>query len=90
MPEDRAGYRRVRDAITIPVAGGEAEFTRYGFRDLFVEGCVDVAQPDLCVCGGISEWIKIQTLASSFGVLVVPHVWGSGVALAAAGTCQRL
>lgn len=84
VPEDRAGYRRVRDAIAIPVAGGEAEFTRYGFRDLFVEGCVDIAQPDLCVCGGISEWMKIQTLASSFGVLVVPHVWGSGVALAAA------
>ena len=84
VPEDRAGYRRVRDAIAIPVAGGEAEFTRFGFRDLFAEGCVDIAQPDICVCGGISEWVKIQALASSFGVLNVPHVWGSGVALAAA------
>jgi len=84
VPEDRAGYRRVRDAIAVPVAGGECEFTRYGFRDLFLEGCVDVAQPDVCVCGGLSEFLKIQALASSFGVLTVPHVWGSGIALAAA------
>jgi D-galactarolactone cycloisomerase len=84
VPEDKAGYRRVRDAITVPVAGGEAEFTRYGFRDLFLEQCVDIAQPDLCVCGGFSEWLKIQALASSFGVMTVPHVWGSGIALAAA------
>lgn len=83
-PEDRAGYARVRAGTSIPVAGGEAEFTRFGFRDLFVEGCVDIAQPDLCVCGGLSEFVKIQALASSFGVAVVPHVWGSGVALAAA------
>ena len=83
-PEDRAGYARVRAAISVPVAGGEAEFTRFGFRDLFVDGCVDIAQPDLCVCGGLSEFQKILALASSFGVSVVPHVWGSGIALAAA------
>jgi D-galactarolactone cycloisomerase len=84
VPEDRLGYRRVRDALAIPIAGGECEFTRYGFRDLFMGGCIDIAQPDLCVSGGFSEWIKIQALASSFGVLTIPHVWGSGVAVAAA------
>jgi D-galactarolactone cycloisomerase len=84
IPEDRLGYRKVRDALAIPIAGGECEYTRYGFRDLFVGQCVDIAQPDLCVCGGFSEWLKIQVLASSFGVMTIPHVWGSGVALAAA------
>jgi D-galactarolactone cycloisomerase len=84
VPEDRAGYRRVREAIDVPVAGGEAEFTRFGFRELFAGGCVDIAQPDLCVSGGFSEFVKIQALATAFGVLIVPHVWGSGVALAAA------
>lgn len=84
VPENKAGYRRVRDAVTVPVAGGEAEFTRYGFLELFQHECVDIAQPDLCVCGGVSEWQRIQTLASAYGVLVVPHVWGSGIALAAA------
>lgn len=84
VPEDRAGYRRVRDAIDVPVAGGECEFTRFGFRDLFLEQCVDIAQPDICVCGGLSEFQKIQALAGSFGILTIPHVWGSGIAVAAA------
>jgi D-galactarolactone cycloisomerase len=84
VPEDRAGYRAVREALSVPVAGGEAEYTRYGFRELIGGGCVDIAQPDLCVSGGFSEFQKIQALASTYGVLTVPHVWGSGIALAAA------
>ena len=84
VPEDRAGYRRLREALDVPIAGGECEFTRYGFLELFQNACLDIAQPDLCVCGGLSEWVRIQSLALSFGVLTVPHVWGSGVALAAA------
>jgi D-galactarolactone cycloisomerase len=83
-PEDREGYRRVRSQTSVPIAGGECEYMRYGFRSLIAEGCVDIAQPDLCVAGGFSEWLKIVALAQSFGVWVVPHVWGSGVALAAA------
>jgi len=83
-PEDREGYRRVRNAIDVPIAGGETEFTRYGFRDLLLGQCLDIAQPDLCCVGGITEWQKIIALTTSFGVLCIPHVWGSGVALAAA------
>jgi D-galactarolactone cycloisomerase len=83
-PEDREGYRRVRETLDIAIAGGEAEYTRWGFRDLIAGGCVDVAQPDICVCGGLSEWLKIVALASAYGVPVIPHVWGSGVAVAAA------
>jgi D-galactarolactone cycloisomerase len=83
-PEDRDGYRTLRQARFVPIAGGECEFTRYGFRDLFTAGCVDIAQPDLCASGGFSEWLKITALADSFGIPVLPHVWGSGVALAAA------
>jgi len=83
-PEDREGYARVRSALTIPIAGGEAEYTRYGFRDFVEAGCVDIIQPDICVCGGISEALKIQTLASARNLRTIPHVWGSGIALAAA------
>ena len=84
VPEDREAYRAVREATSVPVTGGECEFTRYGFRDLFSGGCVDIAQPDVCACGGISELMKIQAMASAYGVWVLPHVWGSAVALAAA------
>lgn len=83
-PEDREGYRQVRAALDIAIAGGEAEFTRWGFRDLIEGGCVDIAQPDVCICGGFSEFQKICALASAHNIMVVPHVWGSGVAQAAA------
>lgn len=83
-PEDRDGYRKVRRENPIAVAGGECEFTRYGFRDLIGGGCVDIAQPDLAVSGGFSAWLDILALAKSYGVGVIPHVWGSGIAVAAA------
>jgi D-galactarolactone cycloisomerase len=83
-PEDVAGYREVRAATTIPIAGGEAEFTRYGFRELVTTRAVDIAQPDTCAAGGLSECKKIADMACAFGVRHVPHVWGSGIAIAAA------
>lgn len=84
VPEDLDGYRRLRQSLDIAIAGGECEFMRYGFRRLFEQGCVDIAQPDLCAAGGLSEWVKIHALASSFGIATIPHVWGSGIGLAAA------
>jgi D-galactarolactone cycloisomerase len=82
-PEDLAGYREVKAALAIPVAGGEAEFTRWGFRQLITERCADILQPDVCAAGGISECKKIADMANAFGVRVNPHVWGTGIALAA-------
>ncbi|KFC70252.1 L-alanine-DL-glutamate epimerase of enolase superfamily protein [Devosia sp. LC5] len=82
--EDREGYRKVRRENPIPVAGGECEYTRYGFRDFIAEGCVDIIQPDLAVCGGITAFIQILALANAHGVATVPHVWGSGIAVATA------
>src|SRR6185437_1330211 len=58
-PEDVAGYRAVKSALTIPVAGGECEFTRFGFRELFVSHALDIAQPDTCAAGGLTECKKI-------------------------------
>jgi D-galactarolactone cycloisomerase len=82
-PEDLAGYHEVKAAIKIPIAGGEAEFTRWGFRPLITERLVDILQPDIAAAGGISETKKIADMANAFGVRVNPHVWGTGVALAA-------
>jgi D-galactarolactone cycloisomerase len=83
-PEDRDGYRKVRSENPIAVAGGECDFTRYGFRDLIAGGCVDIVQPDLAVCGGFTAFTQILALANAYGMATIPHVWGSGIAVAAA------
>ncbi|MBL8384149.1 MAG: mandelate racemase/muconate lactonizing enzyme family protein [Burkholderiales bacterium] len=82
-PEDVAGYVEMRARLSTPIAGGENEHTLYGFRDLFVAGAVDVAQPDLGSCGGITGARHIVALAQAHGVAVNPHVWGSAIAQAA-------
>lgn len=82
-PEDVDGYVEVTRALDMAVAGGENEFTRWGFRDLVVRKAMDIVQPDVCAAGGISECRKIATLASAHGVECVPHAWGSAIGLAA-------
>jgi D-galactarolactone cycloisomerase len=82
-PEDVDGYVEVTRALDIAVAGGENEFTRWGFRDLISRKAMDIVQPDVCAAGGISECRKIATLASAHGVECVPHAWGSAIGLAA-------
>lgn len=82
-PEDIAGYLEVKARQPIPVAGGEAAFARWGFAEMIARRSVDVLQPDVAACGGISELRKIADMASAFGIRVNPHVWGTGVTLAA-------
>jgi D-galactarolactone cycloisomerase len=82
-PEDIDGYAEMRNKLSMPIAGGENEHTLYGFRQLLAAGAVDIAQPDVGSCGGISAARHIAALAQSFGVQVKPHVWGSAIAQAA-------
>jgi len=82
-PEDVAGHRAVKAALSIPIAGGECEYTRFGFRELFASHALDIVQPDTCAAGGLSECRKIADMAEAFGVRYNPHVWGTGIALAA-------
>lgn len=82
-PEDLAGYRAVRAALTIPVAGGECEYTRLGFREVLASGAMQIIQPDTCAAGGLTECRKIADMAAAFGVRYNPHVWGTGIGLAA-------
>lgn len=83
-PEHVSQFRQLQDKIDVPVATGECEQTRFGFQKLLSSGGVQIAQPDLAYCGGISEALKIRTIASSLGVNVVPHCWGTMLNLAAA------
>lgn len=80
-PEDIQGYKEVRNALDIPISGGEAEFTRFGFNRLLSERAVDIVQPDCGVTGGISEFMKICTLATIHNIQCYPHVWGSAIAV---------
>ena len=81
-PEDRQGYRDLCQALDMNIAGGEGEFTRWGFRDLLEGRCVDVVQPEVCGLGGITEYLKVVALAHTHFIPVVNHVWGSAVAVA--------
>ena len=82
-PEDHEGYVEVSRALDLAVAGGENDFTRWGFRDIIAKKAMDIVQPDVCAAGGISECRKIAALASAHGVECIPHAWGSAVGLAA-------
>tara|TARA_Y100000758_G_C16031606_1_gene414852 strand:+ start:197 stop:1366 length:1170 start_codon:yes stop_codon:yes gene_type:complete len=81
-PEDHYGYKVLREKLDLKIAGGEAEFSRWGWRNLFENKCLDIAQPEVCALGGISEYLKVLTLAHTFFIPVVNHVWGSDIAVA--------
>lgn len=82
-PEDLDGYVEVSRALDMAVAGGENEYTRWGFRDIVSRKAMDIVQPDVCAAGGLSECRKIATLAITHGVECVPHAWGSIIGVAA-------
>jgi D-galactarolactone cycloisomerase len=81
-PDDFAGYRELRRKARIPIAGGECEYTVHGFHQLFGAEAVDIAQPDICACGGLTETQRIAALARAHFVDVTPHCWGTGIAFA--------
>ncbi|WP_415378838.1 enolase C-terminal domain-like protein [Halosimplex sp. TS25] len=73
IPDDIDGYAEVRESTSIPISGGEHEFTRWGHEELLERGAVDILQPDVHRCGGLTELQKIDALASTHDVPVVPH-----------------
>ncbi|MCG9793715.1 mandelate racemase/muconate lactonizing enzyme family protein [Flavobacterium algicola] len=83
-PEYYDQYAELRTKTTIPISGGECEYLRFGFQTLLQSKSVDIIQPDICATGGLTEAKRIGTLATVYGVEVVPHTWGTGIAFAAA------
>lgn len=83
-PEYYRQYSELRTKTSIPIAGGECEYLRFGFQTLLQSNSVDIIQPDICATGGLTEAKRIATLASVYGVEVVPHTWGTGIAISAA------
>jgi L-alanine-DL-glutamate epimerase-like enolase superfamily enzyme len=77
-PDDLDGYQRLRDAIRVPLARGETDFSVFTFRDLFTRRLLDVVQPDLGRCGGITGANQVATLAYAHNVAFAPHTGLSG------------
>ena len=71
--DDYEGYKKVAAKSAIPIAGGENESTRYGFRDLINTQAVSILNPDATCTGGVTEFLKIASLASANGVAMSPH-----------------
>lgn len=76
--DDLAGYRRVHEMTSVPLAAGEGHFAPFGFRPLLVEGLVDYVQPDLARCGGITAAQQLQALVFAHNKRLAPHTGFSG------------
>lgn len=81
-PEDLDGYRELRAGLEVNIAGGETEFNRWGWRRILENRGLDIAQPEVCAIGGVSEYLRILALAHAHFTPVVNHVWGSAIAVA--------
>jgi L-alanine-DL-glutamate epimerase-like enolase superfamily enzyme len=82
--DDLEGYARVANEQPIPIAAGEWLTTRFEFEDLMDRGGVRVAQPDVGRVGGLTEAKRVSLMAEERGLSVVPHLWKTGISVAAA------
>ena len=73
MPDRIDSYVRIKARTSIPLAGAEHEYTRWGFRRFIDAGALDVLQPDIYWAGGLSEVLKIAALATAHDLIVIPH-----------------
>ena len=83
-PDDLQGYATVAREQPIPIAAGEWLTTRFEFVDLMDAGHIGVAQPDIGRVGGLTEARRVCDLAAARGLRVVPHLWNTGISVAAA------
>ena len=94
--DDKRGLAEVRRSTHIPIAAGESEGTRFDFRELIELRAADILQPDLAICGGITEAMRISALASSANLRLAPHLWAgapafaAGIHVAAACPCTHI
>lgn len=66
-------YAKLTGSVSVPIAAGENEYSRYGFRELIEHSAVDILQPDVHRVGGITEFMRIAALAEAWNIPVAPH-----------------
>jgi L-alanine-DL-glutamate epimerase-like enolase superfamily enzyme len=72
---DLAGSARVAAALDTPIASGETEYARYGFRDMLKAEAADVLMPDLARVGGVTEFVKVAHMADALEIPVSSHIF---------------
>ena len=72
-PDDYRGHTRLALATTIPIATGENEYTRYGFRDLIANDAAAIYNADAQILGGITEFMNVAALAAAHDLHIAPH-----------------
>lgn len=83
LSENNEVLKEISQFTFIPIATGERMFSRWQFKNLLVQGGVDIIQPDLSHAGGITECKKIISMAEAFDVAAAPHCPLGPIALAA-------
>jgi D-arabinonate dehydratase len=73
LPDNFRGSAELAATFETPIATGEQECTRWGFRDLIEHRAADILQPDVAVVGGVTEWMKVAALASAYDLPVASH-----------------
>ncbi|MBV9125718.1 MAG: mandelate racemase/muconate lactonizing enzyme family protein [Planctomycetes bacterium] len=82
-PDDLEGFKELRAASPVLIATGEVFTRRQTFQPYITQRALDVIQPDLTKCGGLSEGRRLGWLAYDHGVLLVPHGWNTAIGVAA-------
>ncbi|USG61049.1 mandelate racemase/muconate lactonizing enzyme family protein [Sneathiella marina] len=81
--DSRKAMTNIRSHTSMPISMGESEFTCFDFQDLIDRDAADILQPDMAICGGFSEGLKISALAVSNQLELAPHCWGSAFSFVA-------
>lgn len=89
-PDEYEAYAELADTVDLRVTAGEQDATWWGFRELIDRAHVDLVQPDVTRCGGITETLRIAELAHAQGKETVPHAWKSGIIKAASLHCNAV
>jgi D-galactarolactone cycloisomerase len=82
-PDNLGAYTDLVRRTPVPIAAGENHYTRQAFRDLFVQGCIQIAQADCTKAGGISEVRKIMDMAAAWHLFAAPHTSHTVISAAA-------
>jgi L-alanine-DL-glutamate epimerase-like enolase superfamily enzyme len=83
QPDDVEGFCQLRESSPVLVATGEVLTRRQSFQPLITSRAVDIIQPDVTKCGGLSEVRRLAWMAADHNVLVVPHGWNTAIGVAA-------